>query len=94
MRNVSDKSCLENQNKHFVFGNFFFGNRAVCEIMWECVVERGRLQMAIWRMRVACGITEVTNTHLEYAILIAFPQQRWLGERASMLCYTCIGRLF
>jgi hypothetical protein len=24
MRNVSDKSCRENQNTHFVFGNFFF----------------------------------------------------------------------
>jgi hypothetical protein len=23
MRNVSDKSCRENQNTHFVFGNFF-----------------------------------------------------------------------
>jgi len=23
MRNVSDKSCTENQNTHFVFGNFF-----------------------------------------------------------------------
>jgi len=24
MRNVSDKSCTENQNTHFVFSNFFF----------------------------------------------------------------------
>jgi hypothetical protein len=24
MRNISDKSCRENQNTHFVFGNFFF----------------------------------------------------------------------
>jgi len=24
MRNVSDKSCRENQNKHFMFNNFFF----------------------------------------------------------------------
>jgi len=23
MKNVSDKSCSENQNTHFVFGNFF-----------------------------------------------------------------------
>ena len=28
------------------------------------------------------------NTHSEYVILIAFPQQRWLCEKASMLCYT------
>jgi len=24
MRNVSDKSCRENQNTHFVFSNFIF----------------------------------------------------------------------
>jgi hypothetical protein len=28
MRNVSDKSCGENQNTHFVFDNLFFENRA------------------------------------------------------------------
>jgi len=35
MRNVSDKSCRENQNTHFVFSNFFFPeNRADYEIIW------------------------------------------------------------
>jgi hypothetical protein len=29
MRNVSDKSCRENQNTHSVFSNFFFENRVV-----------------------------------------------------------------
>jgi hypothetical protein len=29
MRNVSGITCSENQNKHFVFSNFFFLNRAV-----------------------------------------------------------------
>jgi len=24
MRNVSDKTCRENQNTHFIFNNFFF----------------------------------------------------------------------
>jgi len=33
-RNVTDKICRENQNTHFVFNNFFFGNPAVYEIMW------------------------------------------------------------
>jgi hypothetical protein len=36
------------------------------------------------RMRFACSITKVTNTHPEY-VLIAFPRQQWLQERASML---------
>jgi len=44
IRNISDKSCRENQNTHFVFSNFFFLNRAVYEIMWKNIVERGRPQ--------------------------------------------------
>jgi len=32
MRNVSDKSCRENQNTHFMFKNFFL-NGAIYEIM-------------------------------------------------------------
>jgi hypothetical protein len=47
MRNVSDKSCTENQNTHFVFSNVFFENRAVCEIMWKIVAESDRTQMTI-----------------------------------------------
>jgi len=33
MRNVSDKSCRENQNTHFVFRNFFW---KTCSL-WENV---------------------------------------------------------
>ena len=29
MRNISHKSCVENQNKHFTFNNYFSENRAV-----------------------------------------------------------------
>jgi hypothetical protein len=36
-------------------------------------------------MRFACWTTKVTNTQSEYVILIAFAQQQWLRERASML---------
>jgi hypothetical protein len=41
----------------------------------------------IQRMRFACLITKATDTHL---ILIAFPRQLWLRERASNLRYTYI----
>jgi len=34
-----------------------------------------------------------TAAHSEYVILTAFPQQRWLGERAKLLRYTCIACL-
>ena len=65
MRNVSDKSCRENQNTHFVCRNFFFENRAVYEIMWKNIVQRGRPQMTIWRMRIAGLIPKATKTHSE-----------------------------
>jgi len=39
MRNFSDKSCRENQNKRFKFNNFFFfENRVVYEIMWKNIL--------------------------------------------------------
>ena len=44
--------------------------------------------MTIWLMRIACWITKSINTHSEYVILIAFPLQQWLHDRASMLRYT------
>jgi hypothetical protein len=45
MRNVSDKSCRENQNIFYV--QLFSENLAVCEIMWKNVAEPDRLQMTI-----------------------------------------------
>jgi len=74
MRNVSDRNCGENQNKHFVISNiFFFENQSVYEIMWKNIVERGKPQMTRWRMRIACWITKVTNTHSECVILVVLP---------------------
>ena len=49
--------------------------------------------MTIWRMRVACWIPKATNTHSGCVILIAFPLQRWLHERASVLRYMYIACL-
>ena len=47
----------------------------------------------IWRMRVAFCISKDTNTHSEYIIFTAFPQQQWLHERSSVLRYTYIAWL-
>jgi len=35
----------------------FLENPTVYEIMWKNIAERGMLQMALWRMRIACCIT-------------------------------------
>jgi len=57
--------------------------------MWKNIAKPNRPQMTIWRMRVACWITKATNTHSEYVILIAFPQQK-LSFRTSSVCGAAI----
>ena len=86
IRNVSDKNCRENQNTHLMFGKFFFfANRTtIYEIMLKNIVEPGRPQMTVWRMRSARQIPKATDAYSEYVILIAFPLQQWLSERASL----------
>jgi hypothetical protein len=61
--------------------------------MWKNIVETDWPQMTIWRMRIACWVTEATDTHSEYVILIAFSRQQWLHERAPMLRYMYIACL-
>jgi hypothetical protein len=44
--------------------------------MWKNDVDAGKAQMSIWCMRIACWIPKATNTHSEYEIIMAFPQQQ------------------
>jgi hypothetical protein len=57
---------VEKIKTHILCSVTLFENRTVCEKMWtkkkKNIVERGRPQMAIWRMRIACWITKVTYT--------------------------------
>jgi hypothetical protein len=77
-------NAVEKIKTHFVLVTFFI-NLAVNGIVWKNTVERGRPQMTIWRMCIACWITKATDTHTEYVILISFPLQQWLHECASLL---------
>ena len=55
--------------------------------MWKNVVERGRPQMAIWRMRIACWMTTATHTQSEYETIIRVMKSRrlrWAGHVACM----------
>jgi hypothetical protein len=49
--------------------------------------------MTMWRMRITCWIPMATNTRSVCVILIAFPLQQWLHERASILRYTYVACL-
>jgi hypothetical protein len=83
MRNVSDKSCRENQNTHIWCSVILFLNRAVYETMWKNIVELGKTQATIWLIRFAFWLPMSTNTHSQ-----VFPLQQWLHERFSLLRYT------
>ena len=57
-------------------------------------VEPERPRMTTWRMRFECWTSNATDTYSEYVIFIAFPQQKCLHERASLLYYTRTAGLF
>jgi hypothetical protein len=76
-----------------MFNNGFPENHAVNEIIWKYTAERDGAYMSIRRMRIACWIITATDTHSEYVIIIAFPQQQWVCELPSIVCYTYIACL-
>ena len=87
VRNVSDKRCIENENTYFMLNNFFPG-KSCC--WWDnvgkyCTARQATEENTIRSTRFACWITKPTDTNPEYVILSAFPRQRWLRVRASVL---------
>jgi hypothetical protein len=49
--------------------------------MWKNVVQSAEFD-TIRRMRFACWITKATDKHSEYVMLMAFPPQQLVRERA------------
>jgi len=75
MRNVTDKSCRENQNTHFMI-NFFFDKCAVYEIMWKNTEQPDRPQIILWCKQIARWIPQATSTQSECVIIMAFQLQQ------------------
>ena len=89
--NISDKGCTENQHTFFV--RHFFPSFLKSFRLWHNMENYGAIGLftddyIIRSTRNACWITNARDSHSEYVVLIAFPQQHWLCERALMLCYT------
>jgi hypothetical protein len=53
MRNISDKSCIQNQNPHIIFKKYLPENRVLYEIMWKNTALT-TFDNIIPRMRLAC----------------------------------------
>jgi len=71
-----------------MFNNLFFGNGAVYEIMWKKYFRAGQAtdDGVIWHIHIAFWISKSIGTHPECVMLISFPLQHRLRERAA-LCY-------
>jgi len=85
------------ENSKYTFSIIFF--QKLCRV-WDNAERYGTARQAtddnthiIENVRLAWWIIKATNTHSEYAILIAFPLQQWLHECASVLRYMYIACL-
>jgi hypothetical protein len=83
MRNISDKSCKENQNTCLCLVTFPCKS---CRL-WDNMEKYGTTRQATddnitRRMRFACWITKATDTHSEYIILTAFSRQLWFRQKS------------
>jgi len=72
----------------------YFFLRKSCHL-WDNVEKHSSTREAeeaniIWRMRIAWWTPKGTNTHSEYVIHVAFTQQKYWHERASLLVYKYI----
>ena len=72
-----------------------FLNLAFYEIIWKNIVERGRPQVTILRMRLACWITKATNSHrLTVCNIYCFPTTTVVSRtrRSGTLYIRCLSR--
>ena len=95
MRNVSDKSCREDQNEHLC--SLIFFPRESWRL-WDNVEKYGRDGEStdsniIWRIRFAYQRTKAWIHTLKIVELVDFPLQQWLCEGALVLRYTSIACL-
>ena len=89
-------SVVNKIKTYFMFNNFFFLRKS-CRL-WDNVEKYSTAREAtddsvVRRMRCACWINNVSETHSEDAILTASVLQQRLHERASVLRYTYIASL-
>jgi hypothetical protein len=83
--------AVEKIKTHILYSITLFLRKSCC--LWDnvekyCRAGQAAVDNKIWHMGIACWIPQATHTYPDYVILIAFPLQQWLHERASMLWYT------
>ena len=77
---------MENKNTHFTFNDFFLKATPFMRYVKKyCSAEEITDENTLRRKHFVRCVTQATNTHLDYVILIAFPIQERLRERSSIL---------
>jgi hypothetical protein len=71
MKNLSNEVVEKIETRVSFLKTFFFFSK-IARFMWKNMIQPDRLQMSVWRMRIACWKPKTTNTHSEYVILIDF----------------------
>ena len=66
MRDISEKNVVEKIQTHSLCSVTFSLKWYLFKIKWKNIVERGRPQMAVWRMHIACCIAKATNKHAQF----------------------------
>ena len=92
MRNISGK-IVEKIKTHILSSIFSPWNPGVYEMMWKNTAEPDKPQMTVWRMHIACWISEASNTHtnthththLEFLLLVHCNS----GCTNAPQCYVC-----
>ena len=57
--------AVEKIKTHVLCSVTFFENRSIYEKMWKDIVERGRPQMTIWRIRFTFWVPKATHAHTQ-----------------------------
>jgi len=89
MGNNLAKCCRENQNKYFLFKNYFFSKI----LPFLDIVERNSTarqaidDSIIWNMHVACWINKATDTHLDCDTHIASSRQPYVALKCPTLTF-------
>ena len=96
IKKIFRTNVVEKPETHILCSIIFFPeNHVANEIMWKNVVERGRPQTRVWRMRIACWISKVTNTYAGCVIIIAFSTttmvaRTHLSVTLYVYCLSCL----
>ena len=93
MKNVSDKSCREDQTHIFCSITYCTDNCAIYDVMWKNTVDPNRHWRTIGCKTFACHIPKAKDTHSEYVILKAILVQQCLHEYALVSHYMYVAHL-